>query len=143
MPNFGRFPSYGSPEPLQRLGNRHNRNWMVGNMTMLIVGQCTGLAARTAGNENSERGTWQEHHIVVLSGMYTLRVKVPNVDKFKGTLPQAGEMVAIECGIETWISRDDLDAFRKDTSQRPRISYGYVGFARNAEVERAFASVSV
>lgn len=98
---------------------------------LMIVGQVTGRGSRKAGREGGEQ--WDEHYIVVLNGAYTMEVRVASIEKFKGQVPEAGEVVALEVAVETFLRREQIAQVSR--GERCKPSYKFVCFGRNAEVE--------
>jgi len=95
-------------------------------MSTLVVGEVLGITTRQAGKPGNQ---WEETVVVVLDGMRTEQVPIASVDKFRGAIPQAGEVVALEVAVRAFK--------RKDES----VGYGYTAFGRSERVEAALESV--
>lgn len=89
-------------------------------MGVLLVGECLGSGTRRAGKPGNE---WDETYVVVLDGMKVEQVTVASVEKFRGTLPEPGQVVALECAVRV---------YPKKTGG---VGYSFTAFGRSERVE--------
>lgn len=101
-------------------------------MGVLIVGECLGTTTRKAG-PNKSGEYWDETSIVVLDGMKTEYVTVANVEKFRGEMPDKGDVVALDCSVRSYVRKGE-----------PATSgHSYTAFGRSSRVEQALAPATV
>lgn len=98
-------------------------------MATLIVGECLGVTTRKAGPRNDPAKQWDETVVVVLDGMHTDQVPIASVDKFRGAVPTAGEIVALEVGVRAYSGKNG-------------IGYQYTAFGRSTRVEQVMAAAT-
>lgn len=94
-------------------------------MSTLVIGECLGVTTRQAGNAEK---SWEETVIVVLDSMRTEQVPVASVEKFRGALPEPGEVVALDVKVRAFTRREG------------GAGYAYTAFGRVSSVEAALPS---
>lgn len=91
-------------------------------MSTIVVGECLGVTTRQAGNAQN---SWEETIIVVLDSMRVEQVPVASVEKFRGELPTAGEVVALDVKVRAFARREG------------GTGYAFTAFGRVPSIESA------